>query len=183
VDGKRVSREVAELVTSYAEEATLEFPPAGRLPVNIIIAYAETILYLVGRVRALFPYFEGPEDLDDQTVSSVRELMNRDLRTGDPARLESLGRERLAEYEKTTRYHEPLSEGWYGHMFVAYRDHILEAFDSERLFLWNLNRSPAGNAAIGREEALQIVHRIEVKHVVPLQRLVISFLNFQTGDR
>lgn len=164
----------------YAEEVAAEFDGADRIPLNLSLQYFETIVFLFARTGSILPYFAVDDDIVTAMKISVKDRMLQEFGTADPDRLSIAFDSRLAEYVSLSENSAPFSEGWYTGMFAMYRDAMSEAGRTGRVFIWNIDREAAAEAAVNPDMMLEMVHRAEIRHVVPFQRLVINFFNFQT---
>ena len=177
----RFPDELTDFLFEYAEEVTLSFPESTAIPVNLSIAYFESIVYLTARVRVLLPYFQISETLVSEVRVSVRERLIEEFRTVDADLIGDHADIATEEYDRIGRRTAPFSEQWYHQLFEVFRRRMCAAFEASRRYIWNLEiaADESGETDDDEEELLEFVHRAEIDQVVPFQRLVINFFNYQ----
>ncbi len=178
-DQARFPDELTAFLFEYAEEVALSFPEANAIPVNLSIAYFESIVYLTARVRVLLPYFQISETLVSDVRLSVRERLTEEFRNADPELLGYHTDLATDEYDRICRRNAPFSEQWYHQLFEVFRRRMCDSLSTSRRYIWNLEIDPDRTEENDDEQLLEFVHRAEIHQVVPFQRLVINFFNYQ----
>ncbi|TVQ24757.1 MAG: hypothetical protein EA383_10170 [Spirochaetaceae bacterium] len=164
----------------YADEVTYEFDQADRIPLNLSLQYFETVVFLFARTGSILPYFSVDDEIVEAMKASVKGRLLSEFGTVHPDRLSEAFESRLSEYESVSDISAPFSEGWYSALFCLYRDAMIEAGQTGKVFIWNIGREVEADSSTNPDLVLEIVHRAEIRHIVPFQRLVINFFNFQT---
>lgn len=174
----RFPEELTDFLFDYADEITRSFPHAEAIPMNLSIPYFESVMYLRARIRVLLPYFQISEALVDEVGNSVSERLLKEFQTADNNMVTRYEVSTQEEYRSIE--HAPFGEKWYFEIFELFRQRMVTALNPARRYVWNLDRPADPNqSTLGDDESLECVHRVEINHVVPFQRLVINFFNYQ----
>lgn len=173
----KFSQELTDFLFESSEEVTLSFVGAESIPLNLSIPYFESIVYLRARISVLLPYFQISSDLVSEVDNSVYARLQQEFRTVDSDVLSfhyMLSSESYQNLETP-----PFSEEWYHQVFDLFAGKMATAMSRSKMYIWNLDRPVETEPDISDDDALDYVHRAEIHHVVPFQRLVINFFNYQ----
>ncbi|MFW5994658.1 MAG: hypothetical protein ACOCRN_00970 [Spirochaetia bacterium] len=174
----KFSQELTDFLFESAEEVTMSFAGAESIPMNLSIPYFESVVYLRARIRVLLPYFQISSDLVSEVDSSVHSRLQQEFRTVSQDVLSfhyMLSSEAYENLDQT-----PFTEAWYHQVFDLFAGKMAAAMRRSKMYIWNLDRPDESEPDMSDEDALEYVHRAEIHHVVPFQRLVINFFNYQT---
>ncbi len=169
--------ELTDFLFEYAEEVTLAFPGTDAVPLNLSLAYFESIVYLQYRVSVLLPYFQISPDTVAEVNEGVRVRLHQEFVNAQTSVLEQEIDRGGSEYRHID--HAAFSEAWYHRLFDVYAARMRRALNPKRRYIWNIGRVHDGEPPFSHEESIEYVHRAEIHHVVPFQRLVINFFNYQ----
>ncbi len=163
----------------YAEQVIQEFDGADRIPLNLSLQFFESIVFLFARTGSILPYFAVEPDTVVAMKRSVKDRLLSEFMTVDPDRLGVAFESGLASYVGISETDSPFSESWYTRMFAMYTKRMQNANRPGKVFIWNLDRASEADPPHTHDQVLEMVHRAEIRHVVPFQRLVINFFNFE----
>ncbi|MFP4643453.1 MAG: hypothetical protein ACLFM0_03785 [Spirochaetales bacterium] len=176
-DDQKFPDELTAFLFEYAEEVTLAFPGGDAVPLNLSLAYFESIVYLQYRVSVLLPYFQISRDIVSEVNEAVRVRLHQEFVNARTTVLEQEIDRSTSEYRRIN--HAAFSEAWYHELFDVFAARVTRALHEKRRYIWNIGRVHDGELPFSHDESIEYVHRAEIHHVVPFQRLVINFFNYQ----
>ncbi len=176
-DDAKFPDELTDFLFEYAEEVTLAFPGADAVPLNLSLSYFESIVYLQYRVSVLLPYFQISRDIVSEVDEAVRVRLHQEFVNAQTTALEREIDRGGSQYSRIT--HSAFSEAWYHELFDVFAARMTRALNPRRRYIWNIGQVHDGEPAFSHDESIEYVHRAEIHHVVPFQRLVINFFNYQ----